>query len=157
MLRAIDSFHQDDEGDWVAELTCLHGQHVRHQPPWQERPWVTTETGRRAQLGKDLDCSLCDRAELPAGLHLARTAGPFDERSLPEALQHDHRVADRTWARLRVIDGSVRFTIAMDPPGVARLAAGASQAIPPGVPHALELIGPVLLAVDFLVPISKTT
>lgn len=27
MISAIVGFHQDDEGEWVAELTCLHGQH----------------------------------------------------------------------------------------------------------------------------------
>ncbi len=36
MLRAIDGYHQDEVGDWVAELRCGHGQHVRHRPPF----WV---------------------------------------------------------------------------------------------------------------------
>lgn len=157
MLRSIEGFHQDDEGHWVAQLSCLHSQHVRHQPPWQDRPWVTTASGRRSRMGEDLDCPLCDRAELPAGLHLARTAGPFDARSLPLGLQHDHRVAPGTWGRLRIIEGTVRFTIALDPPAVVTLAAGECQAIPPGIPHALELIDPVLLAIDFLVlPTSET-
>ena len=46
MLRRIAGFHQDSEGDWVAELDCLHTQHVRHRPPFQERPWILTEAGR---------------------------------------------------------------------------------------------------------------
>jgi len=41
-LRKIVGFHQDENGDWVAELECGHGQHVRHKPPWTSRPWVTT-------------------------------------------------------------------------------------------------------------------
>lgn len=60
MRRAITGFHQDDAGDWVAELSCGHGQHVRHRPPWQVRPWVVTFDGRQARLGEQLDCKLCD-------------------------------------------------------------------------------------------------
>ena len=44
--RRIVGYHQDQLGDWVAELECGHGQHVRHDPPWQVREWVTTEAGR---------------------------------------------------------------------------------------------------------------
>jgi tellurite methyltransferase len=154
MIRTIDRFHQDDEGDWVAELSCLHNQHVRHQPPFRDRLWVTTETGRGSRVGADLDCPLCDRAELPAGLERVRTAGPFDADNLPAALQRAHVVADRTWGRLRVLEGSVKFTMETLPRLAAQLPAGTSQPIPPGVAHALEVGGPVRLAVDFLVPTS---
>ena len=60
MDTTIVGFHQDEAGDWVAELACGHGQHVRHKPPWQLRPWVTSEEGRRGRLGAHLDCPLCD-------------------------------------------------------------------------------------------------
>lgn len=60
MERAITGFHQDDQGHWVAELVCGHNQHVRHDPPWQVRPWVLTEEGRRTRLGVILNCVLCD-------------------------------------------------------------------------------------------------
>lgn len=60
MLRAMTGFHLDDEGHWVAELECGHNQHVRHNPPWFVRTWVTTEEGRRNALGQTLDCKLCD-------------------------------------------------------------------------------------------------
>jgi hypothetical protein len=26
-------YHQDEEQNWVAELSCGHQQHVRHRPP----------------------------------------------------------------------------------------------------------------------------
>ena len=61
MRRRITGFHQDDERHWVAELECGHTQHVRHDPPWQVRPWVVTEAGRRGRLGTALDCVECDR------------------------------------------------------------------------------------------------
>ena len=60
MKRSIVGFHQDEEGHWVADLECGHGQHVRHDPPWQVRPWVTTPQGRAGRLGQQLDCLNCD-------------------------------------------------------------------------------------------------
>ena len=151
VIRTIDGFHQDDAGDWVAELSCLHNQHVRHQPPFWDRPWVIDPVQRAAHIGAELECPLCDRTELPEGLVLARTAGPFDAETLPTGLQRAHRVADRTWGLLRVMEGSVDFTIETDPPVHRRLEAGDRQPIPPSVPHAVGLLGPVRLAVDFLV------
>jgi hypothetical protein len=59
MKQRITGFHRDEEGDWVAELECGHRQHVRHDPPWQERPWVTTEAGRDSRLGVLLECRSC--------------------------------------------------------------------------------------------------
>jgi steroid delta-isomerase-like uncharacterized protein len=60
MKRPIIGFHQDEFGDWVAELECNHNQHVRHQPPFQMRPWVITEHGRQQQLLAELECHKCD-------------------------------------------------------------------------------------------------
>ena len=65
MQRAITGFHQDDEAHWVAELACGHFQHVRHDPPWISRPWVTTVDGREAALGRVLECSKCDAGAPP--------------------------------------------------------------------------------------------
>ena len=59
MQRAIIGFHRDEHGDWVADLECGHAQHVRHKPPFIERPWVTTAAGRQAHIGKRLVCVLC--------------------------------------------------------------------------------------------------
>jgi tellurite methyltransferase len=150
VIRTIDGFHQDAEGDWVAELSCLHNQHVRHRPPFFDRPWVTTSAGREERLGTELDCPLCDRAELPDGLRLVRTAGPFDGDTVPAALTRDHRVAERTWACLRVLEGTVTFRMATDPPTARTLRAGESQAIPPSVVHSVALADGTRFAVDFL-------
>jgi hypothetical protein len=58
--RKIVGYHQDAEHDWVAELECGHHQHVRHNPPWTNRPWVVTPEGRASVLGQVLDCRKCD-------------------------------------------------------------------------------------------------
>ena len=60
MKRKIVGYHQDEKGDWVAELICGHGYHLRHEPPWQDRAWVLTEQGRASHLGLLLDCVRCD-------------------------------------------------------------------------------------------------
>ena len=63
MNQPITGFHQDDEKHWVAELACGHNQHVRHDPPWINRPWVVTPEGRAKALGSELQCVKCDRGE----------------------------------------------------------------------------------------------
>ncbi|RPJ47486.1 MAG: DUF3565 domain-containing protein [Betaproteobacteria bacterium] len=65
MHQAITGFHQDDAGDWVAELACGHNQHVRHNPPWTNRAWVTTAAGRQSMIGHALDCKKCDTGAAP--------------------------------------------------------------------------------------------
>jgi len=60
MKQAIIGFHQDEQGDWIADLACGHAQHVRHQPPLTSRPWVLTEAGRRSHLGQQLNCLKCE-------------------------------------------------------------------------------------------------
>jgi hypothetical protein len=40
-------------------LKCGHTQHVRHDPPWQNRPWVLTPEGRARFIGTELRCVDC--------------------------------------------------------------------------------------------------
>lgn len=65
MQQAIVGFHIDEEilrsdAAQVADLACGHTQHVRHDPPWQNRPWVLTEQGRKEKLGVMLECKTCE-------------------------------------------------------------------------------------------------
>lgn len=53
-------FYQDEEGHWVAALACGHGRHMRHIPPWINRPWVLDKDSRAAWLGTLIDCRKCD-------------------------------------------------------------------------------------------------
>lgn len=61
MKQKIIGFHQDEENDWVADLECGHSQHVRHNPPWQSRPWVNTAENRDQSIGRELNCVECDK------------------------------------------------------------------------------------------------
>jgi hypothetical protein len=68
IIGTVAGFHQDEVDHWVAELACGHFQHVRHDPPWVERPWVITKAGRTnmlGQLGQRLNCKKCDAGVPP--------------------------------------------------------------------------------------------
>ena len=60
MKQGIVGYHKDAENHWVAVLACGHFQHVRHNPPWTNRPWVESEEGRVSMLGYALQCKKCD-------------------------------------------------------------------------------------------------
>ncbi|MFJ4429434.1 DUF3565 domain-containing protein [Pseudomonas sp. NPDC089395] len=55
----ITGFHQDEDGHWVVELSCGHSQHLRHQPPWQARPWVLDPAQRAQRIGQAFACGWC--------------------------------------------------------------------------------------------------
>lgn len=63
MLRKIVGFHQDEAMHWVADLECGHTQHVRHDPPFQLRPWVMTLEGRSGFIGHELRCKVCEEGD----------------------------------------------------------------------------------------------
>src|SRR2546423_7108415 len=87
--RRIVGFHQDEESDWVAELECGHDQHVRHDPPWQTRAWVTTESGRRGFIGYRLTCVECGKRELRREQDL-----PRPERASADSNEASDRYSD---------------------------------------------------------------
>jgi tellurite methyltransferase len=147
--RRIVSFDQDEVGDWRAHLDCRHRQHVRHQPPFRMAPWVETAAGRAARIGRELDCPLCDRCELPDDLTLVRTTAEWDEHTVPAGLRRDHRVASGVWGRIVVVDGALRFVAATEPPTDVTLRAGDTQPIPPDVAHHVDPLGAVRFAVEF--------
>ena len=62
LKKKIVGFHTDEEGHWVAELECGHRQHVRHDPPLVDRPWVLSPEGRKGCIGLELDCKKCEEA-----------------------------------------------------------------------------------------------
>ena len=63
MKQKIIAFHQDEYDDWVADLVCGHTQHVRHKPPFQNRPWVVDKKSRQSYVGLELNCVKCDKGK----------------------------------------------------------------------------------------------
>ncbi|QNL86287.1 Uncharacterized protein PPKH_0873 [Pseudomonas putida] len=45
----------------MVELSCGHTQHLRHQPPWQARPWVLDPQQRAQRIGQAFACGWCAR------------------------------------------------------------------------------------------------
>lgn len=148
MKRPITGFDTDEEGDWRALLSCGHRQHVRHRPPFINRPWVTTAEGRRGKLGVELDCVRCDAFELPDGFLACRTTPVYTQETVPAALRTDHRTQPGTWAKIVVLEGALRYhlpaldrTLVLDPahPGI----------VLPEVEHRVEPLGPLRFYLEF--------
>jgi len=59
----ITGFHLDEDNHWVADLSCGHTQHFRHNPPWQQREWVLSVNRRNDFIGFELECKVC-KAEI---------------------------------------------------------------------------------------------
>ncbi|HEV8549906.1 MAG TPA: DUF3565 domain-containing protein [Polyangiaceae bacterium] len=146
--RAITGFSLDPEGHWVARLTCGHGQHVRHRPPWEMRPWVLTDEGRREHLGLELGCVRCSMPELPAAATPYKVLGPFTEATIPAGLLRNHTLKAGVWGRIAVLEGALRYVIERDPDVPFLLVPGEPGIVMPEEPHRVEPTGPVRFQVE---------
>lgn len=149
MKRSIIGFRLDDEGDWIAELDCRHGQHVRHRPPFITRPWVVTAAGREEKLGTTLDCVLCDRMEWPEGLAAYRRTMQFDQNSVPAGLKRKHATRAGIWGRLHVVAGTLLYHVEAPVGRTFPIAQGSFAVIVPELPHRVETSGPAQFFVEF--------
>jgi tellurite methyltransferase len=148
MHRPITAFKRGEHGQWLAFLSCGHKQHVRHQPPFFDRPWVTTEQGRSEKINEPLDCVECDRFEIPDDFEAYRKTVEFNEQTIPQSLRRNHSTKPGVWAKIHVIEGKLiyrvgaldaSFQLSLDTPGV----------VIPEIGHHVEPIGPVRFFVEF--------
>ena len=148
MERPITGFGHDDQGDPIAILSCGHPQHVRHNPPFINRPWVTTEQGRNSMLGVALNCVRCDRFELPDSFVSYKQTPVFTEETVPAGLKKDHSTKTGVWAKIIVTEGKLRYRVdalgtdmelSQDKPGI----------VVPEVLHSVEPLGAVRFFVEF--------
>ncbi|HKO49341.1 MAG TPA: DUF3565 domain-containing protein [Polyangiaceae bacterium] len=146
MDTTILGFHADDAGDWVAELGCGHRQHMRHVPPWQVRPWVTTTEGRQGRIGASIECPLCDEIRLPLDAREYHRSATFTEETLPAKLREEHRTKAGTWGRIVVSEGQAEFR---SRGRVQVLGAGDVGIVEPEVPHRVTPLGLLRLHVEF--------
>ncbi len=149
MQRPIDGFHQDALGDWVAELRCGHGQHVRHKPPFWNRPWVLTAEGRAEMLGCELACPLCDRFEIPAGFAPYKRTPEFDAATVPTGLLADHATKPGVWGVIHVLAGSLRYVVEPPIAGERTLDVATPGIVVPEVRHRVVPAGDVRFFVEF--------
>ena len=149
MQRPITGFHLDSESHWVAELSCGHRQHVRHEPPFIERPWVASAEGRASRLGRPLDCVRCDRREMPEGYAPYRRTAAFTDESVPEALCKHHTTKRGVWALIHVARGQLEYRVGTPLDSIETLAPGTPGVVLPEVEHRVAPLGPVEFVVEF--------
>lgn len=85
--QKIVGFHRDKQGHWVADLACGHTRHVRHDPPWQNRRWVLTESGRNQRLGLKLACQKCEDKNSSGGQRMAEKEITETQLQVAEAIK----------------------------------------------------------------------
>jgi len=134
----VVGLRQDDDGAFVAELACGHAQHVRHRPPLESRPWITTEAGRRAFVGTALPCLLCRMPKLPPDVAPYKKTALFDARSVPAGLKRSHALKADTWGEIVVEQGHVLYVFEDEGDMGVVLRPGVIGVIAPERPHHVE-------------------
>lgn len=148
MQRPITGFGTDELNDPVAYLSCGHRQHVRHQPPFINRPWVMSEEGRRSMLGTTLNCVRCDQMEWPEHFVAYKQTPEFTQETLPDGLKKDHNSKAGVWAKIHVLEGVLHYTI--ESLGIEMdLLPGLPGIVLPEVLHHVAAKGPVRFYVEF--------
>ena len=133
----VSAFHQDEAGDWVADLACGHAQHVRHRPPIESRPWVLTEEGRRARIGASFPCRYCRMPRIPAAAsEYGRTA--IFHGAAPAGLLKSHTTKEGVWGEIVVVAGRVLYVIESEEDASFVLTPDVTGTIAPRVPHHVE-------------------
>ncbi len=87
MKGKILDFHQDNVGNWVADLQCGHRHHLRHQPPWTTRQWVLTAEGRKRFIGSKLHCRECETQSIDQGREMEESKPQQKARRIAEAVK----------------------------------------------------------------------
>lgn len=134
----VVGFRKDDDGAFIAELACGHAQHVRHRPPLENRPWVTTEAGRRAFVGTALPCPLCRMPKLPTDVAAYKNTAVFDARTVPAGLKRTHALKAGTWGEIVVEQGHVLYVLEDEGDMGFVLRPGLVGVIAPERPHHVE-------------------
>ncbi len=149
MQRPIVGFHRDAEDHWVADLSCGHARHTRHDPPFQQREWVLTEEGRAARLGVRVACVRCERRELPAGFAPYRRTPSFTQETLPAALRSNHSTRAGVWALIHVEQGELEYAVQGSSPEVQVLRPGVPGVVLAEQEHRVRPNGPCTFYVEF--------
>lgn len=152
-LVPITGFRPDETeapGAWIASLACGHGQHVRHRPPFQNAPWVTTPEGRASKLGAKLPCQLCRMPRLPPAAVCYKETREFDQRTVPASLLASHSLRPGTWGQIVVMAGKLDYVIEDDPALAFVLRPGVAGTVAPERPHHVRLQAGARFNVRFL-------
>jgi tellurite resistance-related uncharacterized protein len=143
------AFALDEEGEWIVHLDCGHRRHLRHRPPLVTTPWLLDPAEREARVGQSVECHRCARREWPDTLEAYKETRVFTEVDTPAGLLDDHRIKAGVWGRLEVLGGTLRLIFPAPIADAVELAPGEWSAIPPELPHRVELMGSARFKVVF--------
>ena len=73
----------------------------------------------------------------------------FNEATVPEKLQGNHKTKAGVWARAVVLEGSIDYILEDSPGEVLTVNAGNFALIEPEVPHHVRVTGPVTFQLKF--------
>ncbi|MCU7959108.1 MAG: DUF3565 domain-containing protein, partial [gamma proteobacterium symbiont of Bathyaustriella thionipta] len=110
MQRAIVDFSTDEKDEPIAWLNCGHPQHVRHEPPFVNRPWVLQPETRQQMLGQSLNCVRCDAAEWPQTVVRFDRSIDHSEVNMPDEWQQGDATAVGVWGRIHVTEGRLHYS-----------------------------------------------
>lgn len=152
--KMLSITHDGGDGDvgadaWIASLDCGHRRHIRHRPPLSSFPWINDAESRDAHIGQMIECDRCAQRVWPECAEPYRSTKTFDEHTVPAGLLADHRTNARVWGRLEVLSGSLALCFVEPLDERLTVATGEWAAIPPELPHHVELTGPVEFRVVF--------
>lgn len=149
MEKKIVGFHVDEVGDWVADLECGHAQHVRHNPPWINRPWVLDREGRERSLGVLLDCLKCNMPAIPVSARQIDCSERIDQRVLVDqyaGVQHNN---SGCWIKVAVSEGELVYQQVADNIKGYVIDTEFSAVIAPGERFSLSAKGAVLFQLHY--------
>jgi tellurite methyltransferase len=87
---------------------------------------------------------------LPDAVRPYRRTAEFSESSVPPALRGRHTTKPGVWARIHVLEGSLRYRILAPEPEEHVLTPDSPGIVAPEVPHEVEPVGRVRFFVEFL-------
>ena len=131
VARRITGFPRDEEGHWVAELECGHGQHVRHDPPWQSRPWVTSAVVRVTRPITRVEIVVADTTVRPGQSFRVRVRVVDDRGRLLPDVPVEVRVEGGPYIRVESVTGSTDLTLHEPGAWVLRARFGGREAVVP--------------------------
>ena len=86
---------------------------------------------------------------LPAGVSSFAKSPEFSEESIPKNLQKMHRTSARTWAKIVVLEGKLRYRILEPEVQDTELSPEESGIVEPEVAHEVKALGNVRFYVEF--------
>jgi len=147
--RRIVAVREQSEGVGVIDLDCGHSRHVRDRPPQESFPWIRDEDERRARIGTTIECGSCDALVRPKQMKRYRKGPSWNATTIPAGLFKRHELAVGVWGELTIVSGRIRLRYFAPLERELELGVGTVGTLAPEIPHELELLGDVLLRLDF--------